>query len=65
VLRSTGSAFEKFVRSEYTTLVEVVDRIFCNMCGFEYTYRGIAVRLARDERQLDFGSRTFDRGSWG
>jgi len=33
------------------------------MCGFEFTYWGMAVRLARDERQLDFGSRTFDRGN--
>ena len=27
------------------------------------TYRGMAVRLARDERQLEFGSRTFDKGN--
>ncbi|KAH9991755.1 hypothetical protein BJV77DRAFT_1060671 [Russula vinacea] len=38
VLKSTGSAFENFVRDEYTTLVEVDDRIFSTSVDLRYTY---------------------------
>ncbi|KAF9053931.1 uricase [Hymenopellis radicata] len=38
VLKSSGSAFEKFVRDEYTTLVEVSDRIFSTAVEMDYTY---------------------------
>ncbi|KAG0049431.1 hypothetical protein BGZ83_005781 [Gryganskiella cystojenkinii] len=39
VLKSTGSAFEDFVRDEYTTLPEAKDRIFstCVECNWEFT----------------------------
>lgn len=38
VLKSTGSAFEGFVRDEHTTLVEVDDRIFSTAVDLSYTY---------------------------
>ena len=39
VLKSTGSAFEDFVRDEYTTLPEAKDSIFstCVECNGEFT----------------------------
>ena len=43
VLKSTGSAFENFVRDEYTTLVEVNDRIFSTSVDLTYTYAPFAV----------------------
>ena len=61
MLKSTGSAFENFVRDEYTTLVEVDDRIFSTSVDLKYTYSEVAVRLPRDEGQLDFGEQNFDR----
>ncbi|TCD61819.1 hypothetical protein EIP91_007864 [Steccherinum ochraceum] len=38
VLKSTGSAFESFVRDEFTTLTEVSDRIFSTSIDLTYTY---------------------------
>jgi len=70
VLKSTGSAFEDFVRDEYTTLVEVDDRIFSTSVDLRYTYGEVAVRLPWDEARLDFGEQNFDRngaeelGAW-
>lgn len=61
VLKSTGSAFENFVRDEYTTLAEVDDRIFSTAVDLMYTYGEVAVRLPRDEGRLDFGEQNFDR----
>lgn len=43
VLKSTGSAFEGFVRDEHTTLVEVNDRIFSTAVDLKYTYAPFAV----------------------
>jgi urate oxidase len=62
VLKSTGSAFENFVRDEYTTLGEVDDRIFSTSVELKYAYSDVAVRLPRDEGRLDFGEQNFDRG---
>jgi urate oxidase len=45
VLKSTGSAFENFVRDEYTTLVEVDDRIFSTSVDLRYTYGEVGVKL--------------------
>ena len=61
VLKSTGSAFEHFVRDEYTTLAEVEDRIFSTSVDLMYTYGEVAVRLPRDDKRLDFGEQNFDR----
>ena len=61
VLKSTGSAFENFVRDEYTTLGEVDDRIFSTSVDLRYTYGEVAVRLPRDEARLGFGEQNFDR----
>ncbi|KAH9050357.1 uricase [Lactarius deliciosus] len=46
VLKSTGSAFENFVRDEYTTLSEVNDRIFST---------SVNVELPSDDKLLVFG----------
>jgi urate oxidase len=43
VLKSTGSAFENFVRDEYTTLGEVDDRIFSTAVELEYEFAPIKV----------------------
>jgi len=61
VLKSTGSAFENFVRDEYTTLVEVDDRIFSTSVDLRYTYGEVAVQLPNDEKRLRFGEQNFDR----
>jgi len=61
VLKSTGSAFENFVRDEYTTLVEVEDRIFSTLVDLRYTYGEVAVQLPKDEKRLRFGEQNFDR----
>ncbi|KAI0293004.1 uricase [Multifurca ochricompacta] len=55
VLKSSGSAFENFVRDEYTTLVEVDDRIFSTSVDLRYTYDEVDVRLPGDEKGLVFG----------
>ncbi|EUC64806.1 uricase [Rhizoctonia solani AG-3 Rhs1AP] len=39
VLKSSGSAFEGFVRDEYTTLVEVDDRIFSTSIDLDYSVK--------------------------
>lgn len=38
VLKSSGSAFENFLRDEYTTLVDVSDRIFSTSVDLTYTF---------------------------
>lgn len=43
VLKSTGSAFENFVRDEFTTLVEVNDRIFSTSVDLQYEYTPISL----------------------
>ncbi|KAI0031130.1 uricase [Vararia minispora EC-137] len=53
VLKSTGSAFENFVRDEYTTLVEVNDRIFSTAVDLAYTYAPLAIAGHGDGKELD------------
>ncbi|TFY56111.1 hypothetical protein EVJ58_g7837 [Rhodofomes roseus] len=53
VLKSTGSAFENFVRDEYTTLVEVNDRIFSTSIDLSYVYRPFAVPPLKDDLLLE------------
>ncbi len=55
MLKSTGSAFENFVRDEYTTLAEVDDRIFSTSVDLRYTYGQVNVQLPGDEKRLVFG----------
>jgi len=65
VLKSTGSAFENFVRDEYTTLVEVDDRIFSTSVDLRYTYGEVALELPKDEKRLNFGEQNLDRSGTG
>lgn len=52
MLKSTGSAFENFVRDEYTTLGEVDDRIFSTSVDLRYTFGQVNVQLPSG---LEFG----------
>lgn len=52
VLKTTGSAFEGFVRDEYTTLAEVDDRILSTSVDLAYTFAPVAVRARQDEGRL-------------
>lgn len=49
VLKSTGSAFENFVRDEFTTLVEVNDRIFSTSIDMSYVYTPIELGSAEED----------------
>ena len=57
VLKSTGSAFENFIRDEYTTLAEVCDRIFSTSVDLLYTFAPFEITAPEDEKKLEF-----DRG---
>lgn len=48
VLKTTGSAFESFVRDEYTTLVEVDDRIFSTSIDLTYKYAPLPIPVPAD-----------------
>jgi len=48
LLKSTGSAFENFLRDEYTTLTEVSDRIFSTAVTALYTFPPIKTTLTID-----------------
>ncbi|KAF8468499.1 uricase [Russula ochroleuca] len=76
VLKSTGSAFENFVRDEYTTLVEVDDRIFSTSVDLRYTYGEVGVKLGpRGDHEdsegrkglgvINFGEENFDKRGTG
>ena len=54
MLKSTGSAFENFVRDEYTTLVKVDDRIFSTSVDLLYTFAPFEIAAPKDEKKLDF-----------
>jgi len=54
VLKSTGSAFTGFYRDEYTTLVEVDDRIFSTSIDLSYTFSNIKISAPTDEKKLEF-----------
>lgn len=53
-MKSTGSAFEHFIRDEYTTLVEVDDRIFSTSVDLTYEFAPIKISAPTDERKLEF-----------
>ncbi|CAG8583638.1 14931_t:CDS:2, partial [Acaulospora colombiana] len=42
VLKSSGSAFENFLKDEYTTLVPVSDRIFSTSVDLQYTFGSLS-----------------------
>ena len=48
VLKTTGSAFESFVRDEYTTLAEVNDRIFSTSIDLTYTFAPLPIPAPAD-----------------
>jgi len=53
VLKSTGSAFTSFIRDEYTTLVEVDDRIFSTVVDLSYTFAPFSIPAPTDEKKLE------------
>ena len=48
MIKTTESAFENFLRDEYTTLVEVNDRIFSTSIDLTYTYKPISIPKPAD-----------------
>lgn len=54
VLKSTGSAFEGFIRDEYTTLVEVSERILSTSVDVEYGFAPVSIPIATDGKLLGF-----------
>lgn len=53
MLKSTGSAFENFVRDEYTTLAEVDDRIFSTSVDLLYAFAQFEITAPKDEKKLE------------
>lgn len=54
VIKTTGSAFENFVRDEFTTLVEVNDRIFSTAVDLEYTFAGpVSIALTPEGKVVE------------
>ena len=49
VIKTTGSAFENFVRDEYTTLAEVNDRIFSTSVNLNYSFKPLSIGAAGEE----------------
>jgi len=64
VLKTTGSAFESFIRDEFTTLTEVDDRIFSTSIDLTYTFAPISIEAPGDEKKLEFKVGTGDGGIW-
>ena len=54
VLKTTESSFTNFIRDEFTTLVEVDDRIFSTSIDLNYTFGPIDIQFPTDEKKLDF-----------
>ena len=59
MIKTTGSAFEDFIRDEYTTLVEVDDRIFSTAVDLEYSFADITVP------EQDEGEGGINNSIWG
>ena len=57
MLKSSGSGFTNFIRDEYTTLVEVDDRIFSTSVDLEYVFSPVEIVSPADPKQLDFALR--------
>ncbi|KAH7910519.1 hypothetical protein BJ138DRAFT_1087529 [Hygrophoropsis aurantiaca] len=54
VLKSTGSAFSGYIRDEYTTLVEVDDRILSTSVDLTYTFAPFNIAAPTDAKKLEF-----------
>jgi urate oxidase len=54
VLKTSGSAFENFIKDEYTTLVPVNDRIFSTSVDLSYTFSPVHLSAPKDEKKHDF-----------
>ena len=54
VLKSTGSAFHGYIHDEYTTLVEVDDRILSTSIDLSYTFAPFDIQAPTDEQKLTF-----------
>jgi len=54
VLKSTGSAFHGYIRDEYTTLMEVDDRILSTSVDLAYTFAPLSLSAPSDAKKLDF-----------
>jgi urate oxidase len=54
VLKSTGSAFHGYIRDEYTTLVEVDDRILSTSVDLAYTFAPLSLSAPSDAKKIDF-----------
>lgn len=56
VLKSTGSAFQNFIQDEYTTLLEVDDRVFSTSVNLTYEFTPIKITVIppTDGKKLEF-----------
>lgn len=54
MLKSTGSAFHGYIRDEYTTLVEVDDRILSTSVDLAYTFAPLSLSSPSDAKKLEF-----------
>lgn len=54
VLKTSGSAFENFVKDEYTTLIPVDDRILSTAIDLSYTFSPVSLTAPKDEKKLQF-----------
>jgi len=54
VLKTSGSAFENFLKDEFTTLVPVNDRIFSTSVDLSYTFSPVLLSAPKDEKKLEF-----------
>lgn len=68
VLKTTGSAFEGFIRDEYTTLPQVDDRIFSTSVDVLYTFAPFEITAPSDEKRLEFDEKQIQApgrlGAW-
>jgi urate oxidase len=54
VLKTTGSAFEDFIRDEYTTLIEVDERILSTAIDMDYRFAPFRISAPTDAKRLEF-----------
>ena len=54
VLKTTESSFSNFIRDEYTTLVEVDDRIFSTAVDLSYSFSPVSIPAPDDDKKLNF-----------
>lgn len=64
VLKSSGSSFSDFIRDEYTTLVEVDDRVLSTSVELDYVFAPVNIVSPTDEKKLDFALESQQGGVW-